>query len=355
MTAPRAKWQKTIGYIRLVLHPYGVISLAALVALIVIEFKSPTAREFFTSYPETIGLIATLLNLIFTLSVVNRIAQRRDELRWKDIKDTTLKGLNDEVRSTRDILWVALFGKPPFGVGKLTEAAFDTARQSSVQWPPEPVGDVGDQVVNALTAMESDLLWTRTAAKILRLATEQIREGLVKWAPMMALAHGDYEVLVPVTVLADVIEALEYPFDDRRTDHGKKCIDAQFREPLRGLWLHAITTCVYAEENIVRTLYPRREHPERGDKPWKSDQPRESMLSENQRTEIDRWQGPPLSFWLRHPGQSWQGVPLTSWLGHPLKFWLRHPREFWREHTRTFENDTRDRKYEVTKHLVGSW
>ncbi len=54
------------------LHPYGAISLAALV---VIEFKSPAARHFFSSYPETIGLIATRLNLIFTLSAVNRIVR----------------------------------------------------------------------------------------------------------------------------------------------------------------------------------------------------------------------------------------------------------------------------------------
>lgn len=100
------------------LHPYGAISLAALV---VIEFKSPAARHFFSSYPETIGLIATRLNLIFTLSAVNRIVRRHGELRWNDIKNTTLKGLNYEARSARDILRLALFGRPPFEVGKLTE------------------------------------------------------------------------------------------------------------------------------------------------------------------------------------------------------------------------------------------
>ncbi len=146
--APRAKWQKTITYSKLLLYPWSLISLAALIILGVIEFKSPTARTFFGHYPVTFGLIAGVLNLIFTLSVVNRIIQRRDELRWRDIKNTTLKGLNDEVRATRDILWVALFGQPPFGPKKQTDAA----RPSLGGRPLQDLGRRGRLVTAALAA-----------------------------------------------------------------------------------------------------------------------------------------------------------------------------------------------------------
>ncbi len=351
--ARRPQWQKTISYSKLVLHPWGLASLAALIALGLLEFRSPAARTFFGHYPVTIGLMAGLLNLIFTLSVVNRVIQRRDELRWRDIKNITLKGLNDEVRSTRDTLWIALFGRPPFGVKEQTEAACTVAQpqQSGVRWPDDIFGDAGKQIEK----MISDVHWTQTAAKILRLATEQIREGLVRWAPLMALARGDYRVLGPVTTLADVLEAMEYPFAGKRTDNGTSPIGEQYRAPLRALWLHAITASVYAEENIVRTLYPAHEYPERGPKPWTSDQPRELMLSGGQREELDRWLGPPLRFWLRHPRKSWREDPLAFWLGHPLAFWLGHPRQWWLAHTRSFENDTYDRKHELTRQLDWPW
>src|SRR5579863_4511705 len=79
MKALRAKWQSAIYYTKLALHTLGLSSLVALIAVIVIEFTWPTARHFFSGYPVTLGLIAGLLNLIFTLSVVNRIIQQRDE------------------------------------------------------------------------------------------------------------------------------------------------------------------------------------------------------------------------------------------------------------------------------------
>ena len=311
MKALRAKWQSAIYYTKLALHPLGLSSLVALIAVIVIEFTWPTARHFFSGYPVTLGLIAGLLNLIFTLSVVNRIIQQRDEQRWQDIRGITLKGLTDEVRATRDLLWVALFGQPVFGVSKQTAAAVKTARRSGVKWPRAPVGDASVQIL----AMASDVHWTQTAAEILRMATEQIREGLVRWAPMTALAGGDYRVLRPVARLADVLEVMEFPFDNKRRDDGKSCIDVMFHWALRDLWLHAITTCVYVEENIVRTLYPAREYPERGPGEWTSIGPRENMLSDDQRTELDDW--------LHDPGK--------------------------------FESANRCRQLEIIKHLKWPW
>lgn len=294
MKAPRAKWRWTTSYIKVALHPAAVLSLAALVALGVLEFRSPTARTYFARYPVTFGLIAGLLNLIFTLSVVNRIIERRDEIRWRDIRNTTLKGLNDELRATRDILWIALFGHPPFGPGQQTEAACQAAKDSHVVWPENPFGPARTETANAraqIEAMESDADWTQAAAKILRMATEQIREGLVRWAPMMTLAHGDYKALVPVTTLADVLEVMEFPFADKRIADAGGHVEGTFHDPLRDLWLHAITAFVYAEENIVKALYPRREYPERSDERWQSEEPRKLMLSPDQRDELDLWLG----------------------------------------------------------------
>jgi hypothetical protein len=332
--APRAKWRWTTSYIKVALHPAAALSLAALVTLGVLEFKSPTARSFFTRYPVTFGLVAGLLNLIFTLSVVNKIIERRDELRWRDIRNTTLKGLNDEVRATRDILWVALFGHPPFGPGKQTEAACKTAKDSGVEWPKAPFGPGRTETANAraqIEAMGSDADRTQAAAKILRLATEQIREGLVRWAPMMTLAHGDYKALVPVTTLADVLEVMEFPFAEKRIAKADGHVDGIFHDALRDLWLHAMTTCVYAEENLVRALYPRREYRERPKKPWESEEPRRLMLSPDQRAELDLW------------------------LGYPFTYWLRHPLRFRLGHARKFKKDTRNRSYAVTINVEWPW
>jgi len=290
--APRAKWTWTTSYLKVALNPIGAASAIALIAVWLMEFNWRSAHAWFGKYPVTIGLITGLLNLIFTLSLVNRIIERRDEIRWRDIRNTTLKGLNDEVRATRDILWVALFGEPPFGPTKQTRAACDKADTSGVAWSAEHSGDPGIRIAR----MAADAGWTSAAAKILRLAVEQIREGLVRWAPMMALAHGDYGVLVPVTMLADVLEVMEFPFDDKRRDGGQGPVDGKYREALRELWLHAITTCVYAEETIVTALYPRHEYPERPDRPWQSYKPRELMLSEGREAELDGWLARPRTF-----------------------------------------------------------
>jgi hypothetical protein len=309
--APRPKWIWATSYPKIALNPIGAASALALIAVWLMEFNWPSAHAWFGKYPVTIGLITGLLNLIFTVSLVNRIIERRDELRWRDIRNTTLKGLNDEVRATRDILWVALFGEPPFGPSQPTSAACGKARDSSVAWSGEHSRDPGTRIWR----MEHDAGWTILAAQILRLAVERIREGLVRWAPMMALAHGDYEVLVPITTLADVLEVMEFPFVDKRRNDGKGPVDEEFREALHELWLHAITACVHAEETIVGALYPRREYPERPDQPWRSEEPRKRMLSEDQRTELDQW--------LESPS--------------------------------TFKKATRNRKYAVTKDVEWPW
>lgn len=309
--APRPVWLWATSYLKVALNPLGAASAAALVAVWLMEFNWPSAHAWFGKYPVTIGLITGLLNLIFTLSLVNRIIERRDELRWRDIRNTTLKGLNDEVRATRDILWVALFGEPPFGPSPHTSAACDKAGASTVAWSGEQSRDPGTRI----SRMERDAAWTIAAAQILRLAVGRIREGLVRWAPMMALAHGDYEVLVPVTMLADVLEVMEFPFDDKRRDDGKGPVDERFRGALHELWLHAITTCVYAEETIVGALYPRREYPERPADPWRSEKPRKLMLSAGREAELDGW--------LARPG--------------------------------TFREATRIRKYAVTKDVEWPW
>jgi hypothetical protein len=111
----------------------------------------------------------------------------------------------------------------------------------------------------------------------------------------MALAHGDHRVLSPGARLADMLETLEFPFAARRMVPETGCVSAEFREPLRALWLHAITTCVNVEENIVRDLYPverrrQRTRPERPAEPWTSEQVR-TRLSMAMTQELDAWLG----------------------------------------------------------------
>jgi hypothetical protein len=203
-----------------------------------------------------------------------------------------------------------------------------------VEWPKDPFGPARTETANAraqIEAMESDADRTQAAAKILRLATEQIREGLVRWAPMMTLAHGDYKALVPVTTLADVLEVMEFPFAEKRIAKADGHVEAMFHGALRDLWLHAITTCVYAEENIVKALYPRREYPERPKERWESPEPRSLMLSPDQRDELDLW------------------------LGYPLTYSLRHPLKFRLGGARKFKKDTRNLSYAVTINVEWPW
>ncbi len=184
--------------------------------------------------------------------------------------------------------------------------------QSGSAWSQEPFADASTRILT----MASDAGWTNAAAKILRLAVEQIREGLARWAPTMAAARGDYKVLAPVTTLADVLEIMEFPFADDRRDGGKGPVAKTFHPALQILWLHAITTCIYAEESMVSAMYPRLEYPERPKTPaWTSDKPREKMLSRDQLTELEHW--------------------------------LKRPRKF--------RKATRDRKYAVTKDVKWPW
>jgi len=272
------------------LNPLGVASAIALIALIVTEAGFPAVRHVYSTYPVTFSLVTSLVTLILTLSVVDQIVDKRDETHWEDVRGISLKGLNDEIRATRDILWIGLYGQPPFGPNSQTRRACEVAGRSSVSWPPRPVfSDAADRLAEVLT----DVKWTATGTEILRLATQQIREGLARWAPMMALAHGDHRVLSPAARLADMLETLEFPFAAKRIVLETGCVNAEFREPLRALWLHAITTCVYVEENIVRDLYPvdgRRERtrPERPAEPWTSEQVRKRLPVAREQ-ELDAW------------------------------------------------------------------
>jgi hypothetical protein len=278
----QTKKQSASSSIKLVLHPLGLLSLGTLIAIAALEVGSSQVRHIFGTYPVSISLLTFLITLIFTLSVVNRFIEKRAERLWEDIRGITLKGLNDEVRSTRDILWIALFGQPPYGLTQQTIHAFSVAEHSSITWETSTLGHAG----TCLASMVADRQWTKTASEILRLATQQIREGLVRWAPMTALARGDYHALSPVARLADVLEALEFPFAAPRIDRGSGCIDSRFRAPVQVLWLHAITACIYVEEIIVRVLHPKDGHSERPGE-WTS-KARE-LVSGDEICELDRW------------------------------------------------------------------
>lgn len=115
-------------------------------------------------------------------------------------------------------------------------------------------------------------------AAVVHLATQQIREGLVRWAPMTALARGDHRVLSPVARLANAIEVLEFPLAAHTLDEAG-CVEAKYRAALCDLWCHTFTACIYVEENIVRVLYPMRR--------WKS-RARE-LLSRDEIDDLDRW------------------------------------------------------------------
>jgi hypothetical protein len=237
--------------IKLLQHPLGLFSLIALIGIASAEIASKNVRHVFATYPVSVGLLTGLITLAFTLSIVNQFLLQRASFRWADVRGITLKGLNDEIRSTRDILWIALFGQAPYeSNSQMVSAAADIAKQSNVQFP-----EVTNGLFVGLSAVLPDGQWAQTGAAILRMATREIREGLVRWAPTTGLAGGDYHVLSPIASLADIVETLEFPLATARRDQAGSVAD-KYRQPLCVLWRHALTTCVYVEENIVRLLDP---------------------------------------------------------------------------------------------------
>jgi hypothetical protein len=263
-----------LGATRLLLHPFALGSLLALIGIAAAEIAWPGARHFFSTYPVSVGLLTGLITLAFTLSIVNQFVEQRAALRWTDVREITLKGLNDEIRTTRDILWTALYGRPPYELNSRLSAAVDIAEKRGLDWPDRALG-----LMPALKALVPDGQWTQAGAAILRVATQEIREGLVRWAPTTALARGDYRILSPVASLADVIEDLEFPFAPHRRVDGS--VAQKYRDPLCELWCHALATCIYVEEKIVRLLNPPVHDG------WES-RARE-LLSDEGEAEVNRW------------------------------------------------------------------
>ena len=263
-----------LDVIRLFQHPLGLVSLAALIGIAVAEIASASVRHVFSTYPASVGLLTGLITLAFTLSIVNQFVLLRASRRWSDVRGITLKGLNDEIRATRDILWIALFRQPPYEPGNRTvSAAADIAKESNIQWP-----DASRGLFVGLGTVLSDGQWTQTGATILRLAIREIRQGLARWAPTTGLAGGDYHALSPIASLADIIEALEFPLAVSRRDQAGSVAE-KYRQPLCILWRHSLTTCVYVEENVVRLLDPQGN--------WIS-RARE-MLSDCDQEDLKRW------------------------------------------------------------------
>ena len=179
--------------------------------------------------------------------------------------------------------------------------------------PPEARAEAGRRIGEARRLLDQAL-----AARQEELEADRDRTVLLDEAADVTLpwdrrpAGGRH----PVTTLADVLEVMEFPFADERRDGGKGPVAETFRQALQVLRLHAMTTCIYAEESMVGAMYPRLEYPERPKgRPWTSDKPRQLMLSVSQLTELEHW--------------------------------LKRPR--------AFRKATRERKYAVTKDVQWPW
>jgi len=280
MRGTRGRGLSVPDAVRLLQHPLGLVSLTALIGIAVAEIAFANVRRVFAEYPVSISLLTGLITLAFTLSIVNQFVLQRASYRWADVRGITLKGLNDEIRSTRDLLWTAIFGRPLYEPGKTVSAAARIARKSNYHWPDSDRG-----LFSGVAAVLSDGQWAKTGEAILRMAIREIREGLARWAPTTGLAGGDYRALSPIASLADIVEALEFPLaTSRRAQDGS--VAEKYRQPLSILWRHALTTCVYVEENIVDLL-----DPEGG---WFS-RARE-MLSDCDVEDLKRWLADPAIF-----------------------------------------------------------
>jgi len=249
MKGARDRRLPVLDAIKLLRNPLGLLSSAALIGIAVAEITSKSVRHAFATYPVSVGLLTGLITLAFTLSIVNQFVLQRTSHRWVEVRGITFKGLIDEIRSTRDILWIAIFGQPPYeSNSQIVSAAAEIAKVSNVQWP-----DVTNGLIAGLNAVLSDGQWPPTGAAILRMATREIREGLVRWAPTTGLAGGDYRALSPLASLSDIIEVLEFPLAPHRRDQAGSVV-GKYRQPLSALWRHILATSVYAEESMIRLV-----------------------------------------------------------------------------------------------------
>ncbi len=266
-------------------RPLGLVSLLAVIGVAFAEVASKSARQTFSTYPASLSLLTGFVTLAVTASIVDQIVGNRASLRWEDVRGITLKGLNDEIRSARDILWIALFGRAPynlpFEMSEQARRALERAGEAPSVWSDH----VRDTARKQLHELLSDARWTPIGAAVVHRATQQIREGLVRWAPMTALARGDYHVLSPVAKVADAIEVLEFPLDADVLDE-KGCVAARYRKAMCDLWCHTLTGCVYVEENIVEVLYPARHWPSTA----------RGLLSPHEQDELKDWLVHPESF-----------------------------------------------------------
>jgi hypothetical protein len=278
--------------------PLGGTSLLILVVLVSMEILFDRIRLYSSTYPATANLLTSFAALAFTGSVVQVVIEDRVADRWREVRDITLKGLNDDLRTARDLLCVATTSQAPFPTDlPEVQEAVKLATASGVDWRS------GSQApaLDGIGPLVDSAAWTDLAARILKIATRRMRTGLASWAPLTALARGDHRPLSQAALMADILEAIEFPFHHSRLDESK-AVSPTNRGPLCQLWDHASVGFVYVEEEIVRTLHPNR--------PWTSFA--RHLLREEAVATLRHWQTKPGSF--ERETIAWLTVADTSWV-----------------------------------------
>jgi hypothetical protein len=284
-TKARSLSQATWQAIR---KPLGGISLSILLAIIIAENVAPTAFHQLTeTHSITFSLLSGFVVLAFTLSVIDAVVENQASQHWRQIRGVTLKGLNDELRTARDILYLTIIGQPPYGTARTPlREAVGLAQLSRVKWQSE-VAKLNQRQLGGLVENGD---WADFATLTLRIATEQLRAGIAQWVPLTALAKvddDDQEVLSQVALMADVLEALEFPLGRRQRDDSN-AVKAAYREQFCQLWSSSIVGFIYVEEEIVRTLDPVR--PE----PWRSQA--RKLLADDLEGHLNDWQSKKIPF-----------------------------------------------------------
>jgi hypothetical protein len=254
-------------------------------------------RQYSVTHPATSSLLTSFAALAFTASVVQVVIEGRVADRWRHVRDITLKGLNDDLRVARDLLYVATTSEPPFPTDEPeVQRAVKLAKASGVHW------QFGSHAlaVDGIGQFVDSAAWTDVAAKILRIATRHMRTSLASWAPLTALARGDHRLLSQAALMADLLEAIEFPFHHSRLDESN-AVSPTNRQQLCQLWDHAIVGFVYVEEEVVRALHPQR--------PWTSFA--RGLLRDETAATLTTWQVRPGSF--ERDTTEWLDLTTTSW------------------------------------------
>jgi hypothetical protein len=236
-------------------RPVGIVSSVLIVALVVSEVLSPTFRLFSSVYPLTTGVMVGFITLAFTANVVNQLITKQLQQRWDRVRSIAMQGLNDELRTARDLFYILQYGCTPF------DASLDQVRYAQDSVPASirrilesaSIPAAGDLLLKEL-ANNSE--WVVFGRRGLAEISAYLRISLARWAPLLSIgaevSESSHSMLVNVSFIVDSVSVLEVPLAQVRLVSGT--VQSSAVSPFVRLWALVSAAFVFVEETSVNAL-----------------------------------------------------------------------------------------------------